>query len=107
MPEAAICNAYSPNDTLSPHRDVSEEADVELVSISIGCDALFLISMAKEDDVSMMAEPEHDNFKPQPPHSLGQAQNVIMSKVSKLAGKQASNVPTTCQPSYYSTNTLI
>ncbi|KAF3923899.1 hypothetical protein AA313_de0208607 [Arthrobotrys entomopaga] len=47
-PEAAICNTYSPGDTLSPHRDVSEEADRDLVSISIGCDALFLISLSEE-----------------------------------------------------------
>ncbi|KAF3905295.1 hypothetical protein ABW21_db0208537 [Orbilia brochopaga] len=45
-PQAAICNTYSPGDTLSPHRDVSEEADRDLVSISIGCDALFLISLS-------------------------------------------------------------
>ncbi|EPS43757.1 hypothetical protein H072_2264 [Dactylellina haptotyla CBS 200.50] len=50
-PEAAICNTYSPGDTLSPHRDVSEEADKDLVSISIGCDALFLISLTPESPV--------------------------------------------------------
>jgi alkylated DNA repair dioxygenase AlkB len=42
--EAAILNVYSPGDTLSPHRDVSEECDVGLISISFGCDGLFLIS---------------------------------------------------------------
>ncbi|KAK6526151.1 hypothetical protein TWF281_011187 [Arthrobotrys megalospora] len=47
-PEAAICNTYSPGDTLSTHRDVSEEADKDLISISIGCDALFLISLSPE-----------------------------------------------------------
>ncbi|KAJ0419383.1 hypothetical protein BJY00DRAFT_313985 [Aspergillus carlsbadensis] len=43
-PEAAILNLYSPGNTLSPHRDVSEECDAGLVSVSFGCDGLFLIS---------------------------------------------------------------
>ncbi|PYH45039.1 oxidoreductase, 2OG-Fe(II) oxygenase family [Aspergillus saccharolyticus JOP 1030-1] len=42
--QAAILNVYSPGDTLSPHRDVSEECDAGLISISFGCDGLFLIS---------------------------------------------------------------
>ncbi|KAK6346513.1 hypothetical protein TWF696_006638 [Orbilia brochopaga] len=50
-PQAAICNTYSPGDTLSPHRDVSEEADRDLVSISIGCDALFLISLSPPESI--------------------------------------------------------
>ncbi|KAK6537163.1 hypothetical protein TWF694_011360 [Orbilia ellipsospora] len=57
-PEAAICNTYSPGDTLSPHRDVSEEADRDLVSISIGCDALFLISLSEETDSPPPAAPD-------------------------------------------------
>ncbi|KAF3942417.1 hypothetical protein ABW19_dt0204431 [Dactylella cylindrospora] len=70
-PEAAICNTYSPGDTLSPHRDVSEEADKDLVSISIGCDALFLISLAREDTGSPAPDPSPkatamDAPKPQP-----------------------------------------
>lgn len=43
-PQAAILNFYSPGDTLSLHRDVSEECDEGLISISIGCDALFLVA---------------------------------------------------------------
>ncbi|KAE8372770.1 hypothetical protein BDV26DRAFT_273450 [Aspergillus bertholletiae] len=42
--QAAILNLYSPGDTLSPHRDVSEECDAGLISVSFGCDGLFLIS---------------------------------------------------------------
>ncbi|KAI9727053.1 MAG: hypothetical protein M1834_008521 [Cirrosporium novae-zelandiae] len=42
-PEAAIVNSYSPGDTLSMHRDVSEYCDQGLISISLGCDALFII----------------------------------------------------------------
>ncbi|KAL2429110.1 Alpha-ketoglutarate-dependent dioxygenase abh1 [Exophiala dermatitidis] len=40
--QAAIVNLYTPGDTLSVHRDVSEECDRSLVSISIGCDAIFI-----------------------------------------------------------------
>lgn len=42
-PEAAIVNLYSPGDTLSVHRDVSEECDTGLISISFGCDGLFMV----------------------------------------------------------------
>ncbi|KAL8674574.1 MAG: hypothetical protein Q9168_001017 [Polycauliona sp. 1 TL-2023] len=44
-PEAAIVNVYTPGDTLSIHRDVSEDSDVGLVSISLGCDAVFLVGL--------------------------------------------------------------
>lgn len=42
--QAAILNLYSAGDTLSAHRDVSEECDIGLISVSFGCDGLFLIS---------------------------------------------------------------
>ncbi len=42
-PQAAIVNLYCPGDTLSLHRDVSEKSDKGLVSISLGCDCLFVI----------------------------------------------------------------
>ena len=44
-PEAAILNVYTPGDTLSVHRDVSEESDNELVSISFGCDCIFIVGL--------------------------------------------------------------
>jgi alkylated DNA repair protein alkB family protein 1 len=43
--EAAIVNLYTPSDTLSLHRDVSEECDRPLVSISLGCDAIFMAGL--------------------------------------------------------------
>ncbi|KAK3073138.1 hypothetical protein LTS18_014496, partial [Coniosporium uncinatum] len=43
--EAAILNFYSPGDTLSLHRDVSEECEAGLVSISLGCDGIFLVGL--------------------------------------------------------------
>ncbi|KAH8684465.1 hypothetical protein BGZ60DRAFT_523678 [Tricladium varicosporioides] len=41
--QAAIVNLYSAKDKLSLHRDVSEEADRGLVSISLGCSCIFVI----------------------------------------------------------------
>jgi DNA alkylation damage repair protein AlkB len=41
--EAAIVNLYSPGDTLSVHRDVAEASSHGLVSVSLGCDAVFVI----------------------------------------------------------------
>lgn len=43
-PQAAIVNLYSAGDTLSMHRDVSEECDSGLISVSFGCDGLFVVS---------------------------------------------------------------
>jgi len=43
--QAAIFNLYSPGDTLSLHRDVSEECNRPLVSISLGCDGIFVVGL--------------------------------------------------------------
>lgn len=48
--EAAIINLYSSGDTLSLHRDVSEECDRGLISLSIGCDCLFLVGLGDSLD---------------------------------------------------------
>ena len=45
-PQAAIVNVYSPGDKLNMHRDVSEEIDEGLVSISLGCSCIFIIGLA-------------------------------------------------------------
>lgn len=55
-PEAAIVNLYSPGDVLSLHRDVSEFCDRGLISLSIGCDAVFLVG---RDADSCKASPDH------------------------------------------------
>lgn len=47
LAQAAIVNFYSPGDTMMMHRDVSEETDKGLVSLSIGCDALFSEFLAR------------------------------------------------------------
>ncbi|KAL2001047.1 hypothetical protein VTN02DRAFT_2306 [Thermoascus thermophilus] len=47
--QAAIVNVYTAGDTLSMHRDVSEECDVGLISVSFGCDGLFLVGHDNAD----------------------------------------------------------
>lgn len=47
--EAAIVNLYSPGDTLSVHRDVAETSSTGLVSVSLGCDAIFVIGNVSSD----------------------------------------------------------
>lgn len=44
LAQAAIVNFYSPGDTMMMHRDVSEETDKGLVSLSFGCDCLFMMA---------------------------------------------------------------
>ena len=51
--QAAIVNLYSPGDVLSMHRDVSEHCDRGLISISIGCDALFVVGHSHGTAVTM------------------------------------------------------
>ncbi|KAF2162299.1 hypothetical protein M409DRAFT_27303 [Zasmidium cellare ATCC 36951] len=53
--EAAILNLYSPGDTLSLHRDVSEECAAPLVSISLGCDAVFICGLERADGEAEVA----------------------------------------------------
>lgn len=45
--QAAIVNFYTPGDTMMMHRDVSEFTDKGLVSLSFGCDCLFMIAPNK------------------------------------------------------------
>jgi len=42
--QAAIVNFYTPGDTMMLHRDVSERTDKGLISLSMGCDGLFMIT---------------------------------------------------------------
>ncbi|KAF2837657.1 hypothetical protein M501DRAFT_1059133 [Patellaria atrata CBS 101060] len=48
IPQAAIVNIYSAGDTLSVHRDVSEEVGKGLVSMSIGCDGILVLGLENE-----------------------------------------------------------
>ncbi|KAK9476130.1 hypothetical protein V1514DRAFT_337818 [Lipomyces japonicus] len=47
-PEASIINFYSDGDILSPHQDVAERSSADLVSISIGCEAVFFVGLSKD-----------------------------------------------------------
>ncbi|KAL7811600.1 hypothetical protein V8C26DRAFT_408454 [Trichoderma gracile] len=50
LAQAAIVNFYTPGDTMMMHRDVSEEVDKGLVSLSFGCDCLFMIAPSPGPD---------------------------------------------------------
>ena len=54
-PEAAIVNIYSAGDTLSLHRDVSEDSKQGLISISLGCDGIFIIGLENKTGLDRLA----------------------------------------------------
>lgn len=58
LAQAAIVNFYTPGDTMMMHRDVSEETDKGLVSLSFGCDSLFMIA---PNDVGKMSDEERES----------------------------------------------
>lgn len=55
LAQAAILNFYTPGDTMMMHRDVSEETNKGLVSLSMGCDALF--SKSERGGSSILSSP--------------------------------------------------
>ncbi|KAJ4985346.1 alkylated DNA repair protein AlkB [Stagonosporopsis vannaccii] len=57
--EAAIVNLYSPGDTLSVHRDVAEASPHGLVSVSLGCDAVFVIGVSQGSASASTDESKH------------------------------------------------
>lgn len=57
-PEAAILNFYSSRDTLSVHRDVSEQSDSGLISVSFGCDGVFVAGLDDREGDSAGTEDE-------------------------------------------------
>lgn len=79
LAQAAIVNFYSPGDTMMMHRDVSEETDKGLVSISLGCDGLFMIApsdLARDPETaaSQQQQPqdgEREAANASPPPSQG------------------------------------
>lgn len=73
--EAAIVNLYSPGDTLSLHRDVSEECAQPLVSISLGCEGIFTVGLDSPDG-------EEARFVTM---RLGSGDAVLMSGKSRFA----------------------
>ncbi|KAI4113671.1 MAG: hypothetical protein LQ345_005394 [Seirophora villosa] len=91
-PEAAIVNFYSPGDTLSVHRDVSENCDVGLVSISLGCDGLFLIGLENP----ATGETKHSVVK------LRSGDAVYMSGPSRFAWHSVPQILANTCPSWLS-----
>ncbi|KAK9366070.1 hypothetical protein V1509DRAFT_631172 [Lipomyces kononenkoae] len=47
-PEASIVNFYSDGDILSPHQDIAELSSADLVSVNLGCEAIFFCGLAKD-----------------------------------------------------------
>ncbi|PSS03395.1 hypothetical protein BD289DRAFT_478560 [Coniella lustricola] len=78
LAQAAIVNFYTPGDTMMMHRDVSEETDKGLVSLSMGCDALFMISpnnFAKDAQVDQTASVTGDN------HNTGKDKEYLLLRI--------------------------
>ena len=86
-PEAAIVNVYSPGDTLSLHRDVSEECSQGIVSVSLGCDGIFIVGI----DAATNAEPHRLAIR------LRSGDTVYMSGPSRYAWHAVPQIiPDTC-----------
>jgi DNA alkylation damage repair protein AlkB len=81
--QAAIVNFYTPGDSMMMHRDVSEKANKGLVSLSIGCDALFMI--APNDYTERLAEEEPSGRKPYLLLRLRSGDAIYMSEESRYA----------------------
>jgi DNA alkylation damage repair protein AlkB len=87
--QAAIVNLYSPGDTLSLHRDVSEESDKGLVSISLGCACLFVVGLGRDSTDHVVVR-------------LRSGDAVFMSKETRFAWHGVPKIlPDTC-PEYLS-----
>jgi len=89
---AAIINLYTPGDTLSMHRDVAEESAKGLISISIGCDSIFVIGLGRDQ----MEQP--DTEAPPPlVIRLRSGDAVIMDQMARFAWHGVPQViPSTC-----------
>ncbi|KAH6647912.1 alkylated DNA repair protein AlkB [Truncatella angustata] len=82
--QAAIVNFYKTGDTMMMHRDVSEKANKPLVSLSIGCDALFMI--APNDYAERIANPDKDSSqKPYLLLRLKSGDAIVMTEESRYA----------------------
>jgi DNA alkylation damage repair protein AlkB len=85
--QAAIVNLYSPGDTLSLHRDVAEESDNGLVSVSLGCDCLFVVGLGRDPSDSIVVH-------------LRSGDALLMSKESRFAWHGVPKIlPNSC-PTY-------
>lgn len=83
--QAAIVNFYTPGDTMMMHRDVSEETDKGLISLSIGCDSLFMIA---PNDIGKMSEEDKKGLDGGKDHVLLRLRSgdaIYMTKESRFA----------------------
>ncbi|KAF2713513.1 hypothetical protein K504DRAFT_498323 [Pleomassaria siparia CBS 279.74] len=104
--EAAIVNLYSPGDTLSVHRDVAEECGKGLISVSLGCDAIFVIGTSPPSQLTnAKLDSQSGNLPEEDPPKiltirLGSGSVVYMSGASRFAWHGVPQiVPDTC-PDY-------
>ncbi|KAI1338421.1 hypothetical protein F5Y15DRAFT_128619 [Xylariaceae sp. FL0016] len=79
--QAAIVNFYSPGDTMMMHRDVSEKTDKGLVSLSLGCEALFMIAPSGNS----RGKAQEENEKPYLLLRLRSGDAIYMSQESRYA----------------------
>ncbi|KAI9743015.1 MAG: hypothetical protein M1818_003310 [Claussenomyces sp. TS43310] len=85
--QAAIVNFYTPGDTLSLHRDVSEEVNRPLVSLSIGCDCIFVIGIGQDPADRLVLR-------------LRSGDVIYMSQEARFAWHGVPKIlPNTCPPS--------
>lgn len=89
--QAAILNFYSPGDTMMMHRDVSEETDKGLISLSFGCDCLFMIApnnmeeQQKEDEKDSSPEGARSDEKQYLLLRLRSGDAIYMTQESRFA----------------------
>lgn len=100
LAQAAIVNLYTPGDTMMMHRDVSEETDKGLVSISLGCDSLFMITPS---DVGKMTAEGRAALGDEKGHLLLRLRSgdaVYMTKESRFAWHGVPKVLQNTCPDY-------
>jgi alkylated DNA repair protein alkB family protein 1 len=101
--EAAIVNLYSPGDTLSIHRDVAESSATGLISISIGCDAIFVLGTCSSSTSSNHLQAERSSNDAQDnilTLRLPSGSAVYMSGLSRFAWHGVPQVVAGTCPTY-------
>lgn len=97
LAQAAILNFYTPGDTMMMHRDVSEETDKGLVSLSFGCQCLFMIA---PNDTGNKTQPSAPGAKDYLLLMLRSGDAIYMTKDSRFAWHGVPKVLKGTCPSY-------
>lgn len=95
--QAAILNFYTPGDTMMMHRDVSEETDKGLISLSFGCDGLFMIA---PNDFKQASQNETPSEKQYLLLRLRSGDAIYMTQESRYAWHGVPKVLKDTCPSY-------